>query len=170
MKVLRGIGLLLLGGVVLLAGVAALARFSDGPIAVFPGGPLESGAWVAEPVADWSFVRKVGEIELQLLEPARSRITWIVAHQGSAYVPCGFLDVPLWKQWPHQARADGRAIVRIQGRRYPVTLERVEDPELFQALSGEAADKYGFGSEGPADPDAVWFFRLAPRPAPPPNA
>jgi hypothetical protein len=30
----------------------------------------------------------------------RSRITWIVVHEGQPYIPCGTPGFSLWKQWP----------------------------------------------------------------------
>lgn len=169
---LRGVRLLrwiAVAGIALLAllfAVGVAARFSDGPIAIFPGGPLRAGEWVSEPVRNWSFAADVAEIELQLVEPPRSRTVWILVHEGRAYVPCGFLDVPLWKQWPHEALADGRAVARIEGRRYPLRAVRITEPELYARLGERAAEKYG-APGGTPDPDAVWFFRLDPRPPTP---
>ena len=152
----------LLAALVLLA---IVARFADGPIGLFAGGPLRSGELISDPDLDWSFVEPVQEIELQLLEPPRSRTVWIVFHEGHPYVPCGFLKVPLWKQWPHQAVRDGRAVVRIDGKRYERQAVRVTDAELYAALAARVAEKYGGGGSGTPDPDSVWFFRLDPRPA-----
>jgi hypothetical protein len=112
---------------------------------------------------DWSFATDVEEVELQLLEPPRSRITWIVVHEGRPYIPCGFLDVPFWKQWPHEAVRDGRALLRLDGRLYPLMAERVTDTALHAELSRLAAAKYRFGGDLPPDPEQVWYFRLSPR-------
>jgi hypothetical protein len=161
MRVLRWIGIVLLVVLGVLVAVGAAARFSDGPLAVFPGGPLEAGELVSEPVADWSFATDVEEIEFALLAPPRSRTVWIVVHEGEAYIPCGFLDVPLWKQWPHEAEADGRAVVRIEGKRYETRLSRVTDPALLPALGRLVSEKYTGGRE--VEPGSAWFFRLDPR-------
>lgn len=159
---LRGIGILSLAALALLIGVGVVARFSDGPVAIFPGGPFRSGERVmAEP--DWSFARDVEEVELQLVEPARSRTVWLVVHEGLPYVPCGFLDVPLWKQWPHEVLEDGRVMLRIDGRIYERTAVKVSDPAEYAAVAALAAEKYGYRSAEAPDPDAVWFFRLEPR-------
>ena len=46
MRVIRWIGIAI-GVLVLCVGALAIgARFSDGPIAMFPGGPFQSGEWV----------------------------------------------------------------------------------------------------------------------------
>ncbi len=55
------------------ATAAARQRFADGPNQVFSGGPLESGELHTGPEPDWSFVSEVQTIELQLLDPPRSR-------------------------------------------------------------------------------------------------
>ena len=71
---------------VLLAGMALFAgavRFADGPVGVFPGGPLVSGAMIHMPVDDWGFARDVELVELQLMSPLRSRTTWVVVEGSS---------------------------------------------------------------------------------------
>ena len=165
--VLRGLGLL--------AGVIAAAllvvfiygRFSDGPVGFFSGGPLEQGEMVSAPVADWGFAAEVSTIEFQLVEPPRSRTVWIVVEAGEAYIPCGVPNFTLWKKWPHEALEDGRAVVRFEGKRYPLQLVKIDDVPLRKSLLDKVAAKYGVsGGEGAsADPDGVWFFRLDPRPA-----
>jgi len=142
--------------------VAIFARFADGPLGPFPGGALRDGPLVTGAVRDWSFVDGVAEVELQLLEPPRSRTTWILHHDGSAYIPCGFPNLRLWKKWPHQARRDGRAVVRIGGQRYRVDLQKIEAPALERALKEDLKRKYEVASE---HPEVVWFFRLDPAPS-----
>ncbi len=162
MKVLRWIGIVLAAVLLGIAGVAAGARFfSDGPIGPFPGGALEAGELASAPVDDWAFARDVREVELQLVEPQGSRVTWILVHEGKAYIPCGVPYFTLWKQWPHQAVADGRAILRMEGRRYPLKLVKMGSASLGEKLTTIAAEKYGVGGE--YDPDLIWFFRLDPR-------
>jgi hypothetical protein len=160
-----------LGG---LAGVLALGllvtfvvgRISDGPMGFFSGGSLESGETVVVPVRDWAFAKDVETIEFQLVEPPRSRTVWVVVDDGVAYIPCGVPNFRLWKQWPHEAIADGRAVLRIDGKRYPVQLTKSDDAALFPALLGLVGGKYGLPpGAGEPDPDAVWFFRIDSRPA-----
>lgn len=159
----------ILGGVVGLVVAVGLVvfvygRFSDGPVGFFSGGPLSSGEMVTTPVPDWSFATNVQTIEFQLLEPPRSRTVWIVVQHGTAYIPCGVPNFRLWKHWPHEALADGRALLRIDGKLYPRQLVKVEDPTLIAELLKKVGAKYGLppGAEDP-DPDSVWFFRLDPR-------
>ena len=156
MRGLRLVGVVAAAVGVLIASVALLARVHDGPLGLLPGGPLAAGRWMLEPVDDWAFAADQDTIELQLLAQQRSRTTWILVHEGSAFVPCS-LGFPPGKNWYRVARRDGRAVLRIGGRRYPVNLDRVEDAALAKALGHVARAKYGAGPPGQAD---VWYFRV----------
>ena len=162
-RVARWIGGALILLIVALGGVVVAARFSDGPLGPIAGGPLSEGERVASHGVDWSFVERVPEIELQLVDPPRSRTVWVVAHEGSLYVPCGFLDLPFWKQWPHQALRDGRAIARIQGRRYAFDAVRVEDDAVFREVLSRVAEKYQLPRDQELAEDSTWVFELVPR-------
>jgi hypothetical protein len=153
--------------VVALAALVALlflgARFHDGPLGPVPGGPLEAGEAVSEPVRDWSFAKDVGEIELQLASQQVSRTTWILVHEGVAYVPCS-LGFPPGKSWHEEAARNGRALLRIDGRRYPVTLAKLEDAAVQQlepVIRAEVNRKYG---QPPPTEAGVWLFRVESRP------
>ena len=74
------LGLGVMGLVALLVG----ARFADGPMGIVAGGPFRSGEMVSGQEPDWSFVRDVREVEFQLLDPPRSRTTWILAWSTQA--------------------------------------------------------------------------------------
>ena len=162
LRVLRGVVYLLGALAVLAFAVALVARFSDGPIGPFAGGALVAGELVSEAPADWSFVRDVAEVELQLLEPPRSRTTWILAHEGRAYIPCGLPSFRLWKRWPHEALLDGRFVLRVGGKRYAGRLTRVTEEPLFTVLAGLLAQKYPSAKGYLADPEILWMFRLDP--------
>jgi len=154
-----------LAALVLAGGVVALAaRFSDGPLGPFPGGPLLAGELVREPVPDWSFAQDLGQVELEVNpERPRSRTVWLAVVDGSLYVPCGF---PNTKTWPHEALRDGRVVLRIDGRRYERQAVRESDPERLRRLGTEVARKYGVGdAEAAVAGRDVWFFRMDPRPA-----
>ena len=101
--------------VVLVVVLFVFARFADGPIAIIPGGPLQAGELVADPVADWAFAESIDEIEMQLASDDTSRTTWILYQDGNAYIPCS-LGFPPGKDWHLRADKDGRAIVRIAVR------------------------------------------------------
>jgi len=166
-RVLRWIAIAVIGFVALLLVVSIVARYSDGPIAIFAGGPLVAGELSTGPEPDWSFAREIGTIELQLLEPPRSRTTWVVEREGKLYVPCGYMNSGvgrMWKKWPVEAEADGRAIVRIEGRRYERRLVRVKDPAVFAELAVELKRKYQVSDfRATVDDGGLWLFELAPR-------
>ena len=155
--------------VVALLAIAVSARFSDGPSVVFAGGPLLAGEMVTGAEPDWSFIRDVNTIELQLLDPPRSRLVWVAESEGKIYVVSGYMDSTigrLWKQWPAQAERDGRAIIRVAGQRYERTLVRIVDTFQGPVVAGVISDlrrKYGFGAT-PADlrEGTAWLFELAP--------
>ena len=128
-RLLVVIGILVLIPVFALGALAVSARFSDGPSVIFSGGPLVAGELVTGPEPDWSFVRDVRTFELQLLNPPRSRTLWIVEHEGKLYINSNYmggLRERLWKRWPAQAERDGRAIMRIEGKRYERELVRIK--------------------------------------------
>ncbi len=155
--IVRILALLGLVGAVLWVG----GRVSDGPIGFFSGGSLKAGDLVTEANIDWSFAKHTQTLEMQLLEPPRSRTLWLLVHRGQLYVPCGVPNFTLWKQWPHEAMQDGRAIIRVDGKRYERSLERVTSPDLFITLRDGVGSKYGGADD--LDQESLWFFRLAPR-------
>lgn len=139
------------------AGSVLYARSHDGPLGPLPGGPLRAGPLVTAPVADWSFAAATQEIALQLETEDRSRTTWIVVHEGRAYIPAAAMFPP-GKKWHRDALADGRATLRVDGKRYPVTLTKVEDAALVSRVHDVAAAKY------PTRPGGdVWLFAVASR-------
>ncbi|MEM7409818.1 MAG: hypothetical protein AAF430_06270 [Myxococcota bacterium] len=143
----------------LIAGTLSGCAFFDGPVGIFAGGPLTSGALVDEREVDWSFAREVESIELE--SAGRSRTTRIIALGSEGFVPAN-PDFPPFKTWHERALASPEAVVRIDGRRYRATLERVEnDPELAQELFDRVQEKYGGGPS--KSPEEAWYFRLAPR-------
>lgn len=171
MKIVRGvlavIGVLLLIPIVAIGTLLVTSGNSDGPSAVFGGGPLVAGELVSSPEPDWSFARDVGTIELQLLDPPRSRLIWVVENEGKLYVVSGYMDSRLgrlWKRWPAQAERDGRAIVRISGKRYQRTLVRIRTGPEVVGVTAELRRKYGSATT-PAGIAAgtTWLFELAPR-------
>lgn len=157
---------LLLIPVVAIAAAALSARFGDGPSVVFEGGPLVAGELVRGAEPDWAFARNVGTIDLQLLDPPRSRRIWIAEHEGKIYVVSGYMGNMigrLWKRWPARAERDGRAIIRIGDKRYRRSLVRIQSGAAVEGVLAELRRKYGFEAT-PADVTAgrAWLFELAP--------
>ena len=135
------------------------ARFHDGPLGPIPGGPLAAGESVTTPVTDWSFAKDTGEIALQLTSQDRSRTVWIFVLDGKAYVPCS-LGYPPGKSWHQQALVDGHATVRIDGKRYPVMLTKVDDAvaqEMGEVTRAELSRKYGTLPPGEG---GAWLFSV----------
>jgi hypothetical protein len=167
--VLRAAGGLLGLLLVLVVGLLVGARFADGPIVIIPGGPFTSGELVSGPEPDWSFVRDVPEVEFQLLDPARSRTTWILHHEGKAYIPCGYMTTwwgKIWKRWPLEAERDPRILLRIGDALYERELVRVREGPIVEPLLAELSRKYAGGREIPMDAVTsgyLWLFELAPR-------
>ena len=156
-------------------------RFANGPYAIIAGGEFTSGERYRGAEPDWSFVKDRSEVEFQLLDPARSRTTWIVEHEGRIYIPCGYMNTTwgrLWKQWPIEAEKDGRAVLRIDGVLYDRQLARIKDGDQLPFLLSELGRKYSQGSatlspeqqeqalaaglQQIAD-ESLWIFEMAPR-------
>lgn len=166
MRILKALGILL--AVLLLAvfGVLVSARFADGPWEIIAGGPFTSGERHVGPEPDWSFVRDIPTVEFQLIDPPRSRTTWILEHDGRIFIPCGYMETTwgrLWKQWPLEAEKDGRALLRVQGKLYERRLVRITEGPDVAAVTALIAAKYRV----PATVEAVtsgslWLFELAP--------
>jgi hypothetical protein len=166
MRVLRWLGYSALGLLAIAAAVWGFARMHDGPLGMLAGGPLTSGEWVSvPPEPDWRFAHDVQTVEFQLMSPARSRTTWILEVDGRLYIPCGYMNSALgrlWKQWPIEAEQDGRAVLRVDGKRYSRQLVRVREGQIVEQITQELARKYRI----PATPEAVtsgslWLFELA---------
>lgn len=163
MRLLRWLGIAILALAVALGIVVVGARFSDGPLGPIPGGPLLAGQLVSEEPVDWSFARDAKELELQLVEPPRSRTTWFVLHEGVLYVPAGYMRSGT-KRWPHQALRDGRAVVRLGGRLVERQAVRVTDPVTREAVVALLTEKYELPPGEGTGPDDLWIFRMDPRP------
>jgi hypothetical protein len=159
-------GFIALIPVVIFAALAVSARLGDGPSVVFSGGPLVAGELVTGPEPDWSFARNIGTIEMQLLDPPQSRLIWILENEGRIYVVSGYMGSflgGLWKRWPAQAEQDGRAVVRIDGKRYPRSLVRIRTGSVVEGITAELGRKYRY-EVTPADiaEGTTWLFELTP--------
>jgi hypothetical protein len=171
-------------GIALLAAAAVMVlRFGDGPTAMIAGGAFRSGEVWSGDEPDWSFLRDREEVEFQLLDPERSRTTWIVEHEGRIYIPSGYMKSTigrLWKQWPPEAERDGRVLLRVDGIIYPRNLVRVKESPALPAIVSELARKYlgqvpgaatdAAGRQAMTDGalaqianDELWIFELTPR-------
>ncbi len=169
-----GGGALLLGVVVLVV-VLVAARSHDGPLGgpfeIVAAGPFRTGElYPGEGEPDWAFLKDYSTVEFQLLEPARSRTTWIMEHEGRIFIASGYMNTTwgkLWKQWPKEAEADGRAVLRVDGTLYERQMVRIrEDDAVAAPVLAELGRKYLGGAGVPVSEVAsggIWLFELRPR-------
>jgi hypothetical protein len=147
--------------------LAIKARFSDGPSVIFSGGPLVAGELVTGTEPDWSFVRGIREFELQLLNPANSRTLWIVEVENKLYLNSNYmggLRQRFWKRWPAQAEQDGRAMIRIDGKRYERSLVRIKEGSIVERVAQAFSEKYPVEmTAAEVESETLWLFELAPR-------
>lgn len=160
-------GCLLLIPVTAILTAAAKQRFADGPARLFSGGPLVAGKLHAGPEPDWRFVEDIETIELQLLDPPRSRRIWTAEHDGKLYVWSGYMGTVvgrLWKRWPIQAERDGRAVLRIDGKRYERRLVRIESGPILDGIAAAIRGKYPSQvTRASVEAGDSWVFEAAPR-------
>ncbi len=166
-RVLIVVGCLLLIPVTAVTTAAVKQRYADGPNRLFSGGPLVAGELHAGPEPDWSFVRDIPTIELQLLDPPRSRRIWTTEYDGRLYVWSGYMGTTVgrwWKRWPVQAERDGRAVLRIEGKRYERRLVRIESGEVLDGICAAIRDKYPSQvTRASVEAGGSWVFEAAPR-------
>ena len=166
LKILGGlVGLVALAGLALLVG----ARFADGPLEIVAGGPFTTGELQTGAEPDWTFLADRPTIEFQLLEPAQSRTTFVLVHDGRIFIPSGYMNTwygRIWKHWPFHAEKDARARLRVDGKIYDRTLVRLTGGPDLEPVLAELSRKYGGGREIPTDAVTsgnLRLFELAPR-------
>jgi len=160
--------------VLAVGGVFTAARFSDGPMegdlarvsaGPFTSGEMQSGA--EEP--DWGFIKNYATVQFQLLDPDRSRTTFIMEHEGRIFIPSGYMNSfvgKVWKHWPIEAEKDGRAILRVDGKLYERQLVRLTSGEILEPVLAEISRKYMGGAAIPkeeVDSNNLWLFELQAR-------
>lgn len=161
-------GKLVAGIAVVVLAFFIVTRFTDGPMGIITGGAFSSGEVVSEE-PDWRYVKDYDIVEFQLLDPARSRTTWIVEHDGRIFIPSGYMLSTvgkIWKQWPLQAEKDGRAILRVDAKLYPRQLVRIKDDPVLPAVLAELSRKYANGAQIPVSEvsrGSLWIFELVQR-------
>ncbi len=155
--------------------VFVVARFSDGPIGPWPiemvtAGPFKTGELqVGGDEPDWSFLKDYPIVQFQLLDPPRSRTTFIMETEGKIFIPSGYMNSTMgkiWKHWPMEAEKDGRALLRVDGKLYERKMVRIEEGEILNGVLGELSRKYAGGfpvSQENIDSGDLWIFELEPR-------
>ena len=155
--------------------VFVVARFSDGPIGPWPiemvtAGPFKTGELQVDgDEPDWSFLKDYPIVQFQLLDPPRSRTTFIMETEGKIFIPSGYMNSTMgkiWKHWPMEAEKDGRALLRVDGKLYERKMVRIEEGEILNGVLGELSRKYAGGfpvSQENIDSGDLWIFELEPR-------
>jgi hypothetical protein len=137
----------------------AAVSLGFGPCGPIPGGALR-GERVSTPVADWSLANEVPRCELEVRpEAPRSMTVNCMAWEGRLFVSCSQCAR---KRWAAMVEADARGRVRVGDRIHPVTLERVTDPSLLQAVWSARSRKLGQDDSTPPK-DGWWTFELVSR-------
>ena len=174
-RILRVVGSVAIVTVLAVVGVLAAARFHDGPfdgaLEIVSAGAFRSGELHTGPdEPDWTFLRDYATVEFQLLEPERSRTTWIMEHDGRIFIVSGYMNTiagTIWKQWPKEAERDGRAILRVDGRLYERQMVRIHEGDMVAPVLSEIGRKYmGGGADVPFEQvtsGSMWLFELRPR-------
>jgi len=160
--------------VLVIGGVFTVARFHDGPIegelARVSAGPFTSGEHQSiskEP--DWKFLKDYFTVEFQLIDPARSRTTFIMETGGRIFIPSGYMNTTIgkiWKHWPIEAEKNGQAILRVDGKLYDRRLVRIKDGKILNDVLAELSRKYLGGADIPMEEvssNNLWLFELQPR-------
>ena len=165
-RLLAVIGILVLIPVVAIGTLAVSARNSDGPSGVFAGGPLVAGELVTGAEPDWSNTRGVpGLVEVQLLDPPRSRLMGMAEHEGRIYVVSGYMGSTigrLWKRWPLEAERDGRAVIRVGGKRYQRTAVRITTGARLEGITAALRRNGSGATRANVEAGEMWLFELAP--------
>jgi hypothetical protein len=142
-------------------------RFHDGPMEIIAGGAFQTGELVQGPEPDWSFIKDRPTIEFQLFDPETSRTLWVAVDDNKLYLISGYMKTgfgKIWKQWPHYAERDNRALLRVDGKIYERKLVRLSGNDFSDRIAGEFNRKYNAGlTKKEIDSNSAWFYELAPK-------
>lgn len=156
MRILKWLGVVVVGLVVVAGGLYAIRSNPVGPIA----GRQLTGELVSAPVSDWSFTDEHDLIAVETRPAAPHSVTTICfSHEGKLYVPA---RNGASKSWTHYAVSDPRVRLRIDGKVYPARATRVENPSEATELLAAARTKYDFGDADGGGPalEEVWLFQI----------
>lgn len=141
--------------------VIVAGRLSDGPLSALPGGPL-SGELVRGSEPDWSLLRDVDTIELQIgSSPPHSILTGVLYHEEKLYLPVTL--APL-KRWHHVVARRPRVVIRVGERLYKRDAVPVTEPAVLDELIAVGQAKYGPPFHARWTGPFTRYFRLDPPP------
>ena len=131
------------------AGSAFLLSRADGPVWVFGGGPLQSGAPTDFAAMDWTALDELHELEIEIVGAGSSRILWFQVYEGVPYVACDLdcVDGRL-SRWPQQIERDDRVVIRIDDKRVAGRLVYVPHGSAEYAAVRAGRDQKYSGDEG----------------------
>ena len=154
--------LLALAGVVVLAIGAGAVWFFSCPCERMPGAYL-SGEQVEAPVADWRFANGVQLCQIQTrsgILPHAINLNCMADSNGNLFLSCSQCE---GKRWSTAALQNPAARIRLDGRVYPVSLRRLQDPtELDNAWLARTLKLSGT-DEIPERPGHWWSFQVTSR-------
>ena len=123
--------------------IVAALLMGIGPFDRLPGARLVGGL-VDGPIASWRFVEKAGQCQLETRPQYPHSVTVNCWHlDGQLYIGCMNCQGKVWSHYVAQTKL---ARVKIASLVYPVTLERITDPEEV----GKAPEHY-------------WLYRVSSR-------
>jgi hypothetical protein len=130
-----------------------------GPCARMPGGVL-NGAVVSDPIQDWSTM-KLGlcAVESRLAFPHSVHVAcW---HDGpNLYVGCMRCKGKMWSSYVSD---DPRGRIKIGGKIYPVTFNRIAGKDQMRRPWEARWAMFGRTAPAPPVPDGYWLWHLTSR-------
>ena len=156
LRLAAGLGITLAAAALVVVGIRL---FSDGPVAILPGGPM-SGSMTLKSFPGFG-AQSSDFIELQVEGWRPSSRTVIgFLYNKDLYSPSVQAES---KWWPHQVLDNPEVIVRYQGVLYPRRASRITDSALILELREATADAETLVSTPEMfTADTTWFFRLDP--------
>lgn len=153
-------------GLIIAAAVGFYAFSMICPCERTPGGIL-FGERIDEPVSDWSHVNAVENCQLQIaagIRPHSLTLNCWATPEGVLFVGCMSCDS---KYWGYQVGVNEEGYIRVAGRVYPVTINRVEDPGEMDSIWRSRFYKLGLLSAEPVVEvprvDGWWAFSVVSR-------
>jgi len=133
-----------------------------------PGGIL-FGERINEPVSNWSHVNEVENCQLQIaagIRPHSLTLNCWATPEGILFVGCMSCDS---KYWGYQVGPNEKGYIRVAGRVYPVTVNRIEDPAEMDNVWRSRFYKLGLLSSEPVTEapraEGWWAFSVVSRPS-----
>ncbi len=146
--------------------IVIVARNSDGPMEIIAGGPFKTGE-LATNISDWQFMDEFMTVEMQTMNPPRSRVMWLVVHDNRLFVLSSYMKTRLgraWKRWPRKLDENNDAIIRVDGKLYELALVRIDDEPTSTGVLARFSEKYNtpYTFDDVMD-GSTWLFELTPR-------